>query len=360
MFRNLFSISLVLFIVINAAYTEKEEDWMPDSALREVVSEQLDIENFTQDDMLHLHNLTAVGRNMVELKGLEHAKNLGFLNLGGNQISDLRPLAGLTHLETLHLWGNQIKDVSPLAGLVNLRELLLSHNQIADISSLAGLANLEKFSIDGNEAGVLSTIPLSKLKQFGYYETCDLEGIPISERVESREYPSVFSAWANIINLPSLSWKERLAYHDLRWSSQLLDLKWLPTPEGLKTFLHVESAKEDRDDMLSLNPNMIFIVGMNYVGANPGEYPDDWPYWLRDESGNRIVEGPNPQIDFTYPGYQDLMVRRAIQFAKCGLLMAFFLIFGEMIGVPRKTRTTTTLMMSTKQRLQCFGVSVRR
>ena len=112
----------------------------------------------------------------------------------------------------------------------------------------------------------------------------------------------MFSAWANIINLPSLSWKERLAYHDLHWSGLLFDLQWLPTPEGLKTFLHVESAKEQRDEMLSLNPNMIFIVALNYQAANPGEYPDDWPYWVRDESGKIILaEAYRPLlIDFTY------------------------------------------------------------
>lgn len=151
-------------LIYNASiYAEDAGAWMPDPALRVVVSEQLGVENFTQADMLQLHNLIAVGRNIIDLKGLEHAKNLGYLNLGGNQISDLRPLAGLTHLETLGLWSNQIKDVSPLAGLVNLRVLFLRFNQIADISPLVGLANLENLEIHGNEAGVLSTIPLSKV-----------------------------------------------------------------------------------------------------------------------------------------------------------------------------------------------------
>ena len=318
----------VLFLVLFGTSSVFPEEWMPDPALREVVSEQLGVENFTQADILELHNLIAFRRNIVELKGLEHAKNLGFLDLGGNQISDLRPLAGLTHLEVLRLWDNKIKDISPLAGLVNLRELSLSGNPISDLSPLIGLENLENLEIyNTNTKGFLSTIPISKLMQFGYDETCDLEGVPISERVESREYPSVATLFGNIINLPHLSWKERLAYHDLYGSSQLFDLQWLPTAEGLKTFLHVEFAKEDWDDMLSLNPNMLFIVGMNYIGANPGEYPDDWPYWLRDESGNRIEKGPNPQIDFTYPGYQDLMVRRAVQFAKCGLFDGIFFDF---------------------------------
>ena len=324
---QLLLLSVVGMFVYNAfTYAEDAEEWMPDPALREVVSEQLGVENFTQADMLRLHNLIAIGRNIVELKGLEHAKNLGFLDLGGNQISDLRPLAGLTHLEVLRLGRNQIKDVSPLAGLVNLRELILSGNPISDISPLVGLENLENLEISNtNTKGVLSTIPISKLMQFGYDEACDLERTPpISERIQNRDYPSVASLFQNIINLPHLSWNERLAYHDLHGSGLLFDLQWLPTAEGLRTFLHVETAKEDRDALLSLNPNMIFIVALNYQGANPGEYPDDWPYWLRDESGNRIEIGPNPLIDFTYPEYQDYMVRQAIEFAKCGLFDGIF------------------------------------
>ena len=248
------------------------------------------------------------------------------MNLGGNQISDLRPLTGLTQLEVLRLGRNQIKDVSPLAGLVNLRELILNGNPISDISPLAGLENLEDIRIRyTNTKGVLSTIPISKLMQFGYDETCDLERTPpISERIQNRDYPSVAAQFQNIINLPHLSWNERLAYHDLYGSGLLFDLQWLPTTEGLRTFLHVETAKEDWDELLSLNPNMIFIVAMNYQGANHGEYPDDWPYWLRDESGNRIEIGPNPLIDFTYPEYQDYLVRQAIHFAKCGLFDGIF------------------------------------
>ena len=333
-FQKLLWFQLLLLSVIGMfgynviVSAEDAEEWMPDSALREVVSEQLGVENFTQADILELHNLTAIGRNIVELKGLEHAKNLGFLDLGGNQISDLRPLAGLTQLEVLRLGRNQIKDVSPLSGLVNLRELILNGNPISNISSLAGLENLEDLRIRyTNTKGVLSTIPISKLMQFGYDESCDLEDVPISERVENRDYPSVAALFQNIINLPHLSWNERLAYHDLYGSGLLFDLQWLPTAEGLRTFLHVETAKENWDELLSLNPNMIFIVAMNYQAANPGEYPDDWPYWARDESGNIIQAEDHGTllIDFTYPEYQDYIVRQAIEFAKCGLFDGIFL-----------------------------------
>ena len=84
--------------------------------------------------------------------------------------------------------------------------------------------------------------------------------------------------------------------------------------------MHIETAKSQQTEILSLNPNMIFIVGMSYQAANPGDYPEDWPYWAKDESGN-IMEG---LIDFTYPEIQDMIVQRAIDFAKCGLFDGIF------------------------------------
>ena len=347
MYKRLFSLIIIFFICINIVYAQ-EQHWMPDPALREAVREELGIpadSPLTQAYVqLHLTGLDARTKGIADLTGLEHATDLQFLvligneihdlsplsgltglvflDLNGNQISDLSPLAGLENLEVLKLGGNQITDVSPLVGLVNLKELVLSYNQIADISPLAGLENLENLGIRNNEKGVLSTLPISKLIQFGYDEACDLAGIPISERIKNRDYPSIFSAWGNIINLPSLSWHERLAYHDAHWSSLLFNMAWLPTPEGLRTYVHVESAKKEQDHLLSLNPNMIFIVSMNYQAANPGEYPEDWPYWLRDESGNRIQDiswGPAYLIDFTHPEIQDYLVRQVIEFAKCGL-----------------------------------------
>ena len=301
---QLFLTSVMGILVYNASvYAEDAEEWMPDPALREAVREKLGIpadSQLTQAYMQeHLTSLEARDKGIVDLTGLELATDLqvlglgrnkihdlsplsgltglGYLVLDDNQISDLSPLAGLVNLEVLRLGSNQIRDVSPLVGLVNLRVLSLSYNRIADLSPLAGLPNLENLEIQGNaDKKVLSTLPLSKLMQFGYDEACDLEGVPISERVGNREYPSIFSPHGNIMNLPSLSFRERMAYHDLHWSSLLFHLKWLPSPEGVKTFLHVESAKEDRDDMLSRNPNMLFIVPLKYSAAEDWQYPEDW------------------------------------------------------------------------------------
>lgn len=353
--KRFFALIVALFIGINIVYAQ-EEQWMPDPALQEAVREELGIAADTPLTQayvqLHLTSLRAINKGIVDLTGLEHATDLQFLvlisneirdlsplsgltelafiDLSGNQISDLSPLRGLASLEVLGLSNNQIVDISPLAGLVNLKKLSLVSNQIVDASPLAGLANLENLEIYGNGDKVLSTLPILKLKQFGYDETCDLEGISISERIENRDYPSIFGAFGGgrIINLPELGWREAWAYHDLTWSSLLFtSTVWLPSPEGVKPLVHVETAKNQREDMLSRNPNLIFIVGMNYQAANPGEYPEDWPYWLRDESGNRIEDvGWGPfLIDFTHPEIQDYLVRQAIAIAKCGLFDGIFL-----------------------------------
>ena len=374
MYRRLLLLTVVLFIAMNIAYAQEKEHWMPDPNLRKAVRQTQDIpENvpLTMRDLQRLTGLVILGTDISNLRGLERAKNLRFLHISNstvsdltplenlvslkvlkfyeNQILDIRPLARLTNLEVLNLATNQIQNISPLAALVNLRELDLKHNQIRDVSPLAGLVNLKKLNLDynqisdlsplvglanlenvsfhrGHEGSLLTTLPASKLKEFGFDSVCDLPGVPIRERIENREYPSIFSAWQNIINLPELSWNERVAYHDLSWSSLLFGLKWVPTPEGVKNFLHVESAKGDWDELLALNPNMIFIVSMNYQAENPNKYPEDWPYWVRDESGNRIEVDREPfLIDFTLPEVQDQVVQRAVAIAKCGLYDGIFL-----------------------------------
>ena len=346
-------ICFLIVLCLSATTTIHAEEWMPDPNLRKAVREKLGVPADTALTLpyvqLHLTELIATDKGIVDLTGLEHATDLQvlvlrhdeihdisplsgliglvFLDLGGNQISDISPLAGLVNLEVLRLGGNQIRDVSPLARLVKLKELNINNNPIADISPLMGLENLEDLRIRGLDGDVFSTIPIPKLKQFGYDETCDLEGVPILDRVENREYPSVFSAFGNIVNLPSLSWTEKLAHHDLFFSGLPFNsVKWVPSPEGLKTLVHVESAKGEWEERLSLNPNMLTILATNYWAANPGEYPDDWPYWVRDESGERIiVDEDSILIDFTHPEIQDLEVRRAIELAKCGLFDGIFL-----------------------------------
>jgi len=312
---------------MNITYAE-ESQWMPDPNLRQAVREALGIpidKAFTPADMSQLTHLNAIERGIRDLTGLEHATNLEvlpiirneirdisplsnlinlvFLDLGGNQISDLRPLAGLTRLETLRLWGNQISDISALAGLVNLKELSINHNKITDISPLEGLIHLEVLRTHGNLLN------------------CEIPRPSTRDRIRGRRYPSVFAAWHNIINRPHQDLSDLLTYHDLFFSGLHFGLQQRSTPEGVEIFGNLEGAQQHRQEMLSKNLNMLLLVSIYYYGAHPSTYPEDWPYWLRDDKGNRVQNGSWKEmlIDFTQPGAQDIFVNQAIAVAQCGV-----------------------------------------
>ena len=316
-----------------------ETHWMPDPALRQAVREKLDMPSDVPLTQAYLQQrltgLDVRGKGIADLTGVEHATDLqalvlienkiqdisplsaltklGFLDLGGNQVSDLRPLAALTRLETLHIWRNEIEDISPLAGLVNLKKLSIQNNDIRDFSPLDGLRHLEVVKIKGNF-------------RIGDY----ISRVAVAPRIKERDYPSIFAAWAgnNILNLPNLSGDEAVIYHDLFWSGPGFHLQWHPTPEGLRLFGRIDDAHWKREYLLSQNPNFIRLVSLDYTDAELADYPEDWPYWIKDENGNRVqvyAGASDFLIDFTHPVVQDILVQKAVAVAKCGLYDGIFL-----------------------------------
>ena len=124
--------------------------------------------------MLLLESLDSVNHldtnaSIVDITGLEYAKNLRYLNLGGNNnhIQDLRPLAGLVHLTSLHIWHTTLKgpvtdlDLRPLTNLVQLEVLSLTGNGITDITPLSHLTKLRKLHLTHNY--ITDITPLSHL-----------------------------------------------------------------------------------------------------------------------------------------------------------------------------------------------------
>ena len=333
-----------------------QTQWMPDENLRRVIKSELKLGDtpLEVEHLQHLNALVSFGDGIESIVGLEHAVNLRFLHLAPNEISDLTPLANLRNLRTLKLYENRVVDVSPLAALVGLEALHLQDNQIVDISPLAALVNLKNLGLHNNRiedfsplaelinlqilkihdnVGVdISSVP-SNLTEFLYDPTSNIQGFPIRNRITDRKHPSVFAAWHNIINRPTLSWDERLVYHDLYFCWPMFGLGWRSTPIGMNTGMKIfgdsQVAQQLRDKMLKQNPNMIFLAGIYYYGANPNlyPYPDDWKYWLRDESGNRIPDKGWGEllIDYTLPGAQDLLVRQVLKIAEYGIYDGIFL-----------------------------------
>ena len=358
---------------------------IPDPNLREAIREELQLpagQPITQQQMLRLENLDIEQAGINDLTGLEYATNLEslrawlnpifdltplanltnlrYLDLTECQIVDITPLANLIRLQSLHLSSNQIVDIGPLANLTQLQEISLQHNQIEDISSLVNLIQLEALWLDKNRVHDITPLSnLTKLRRLGLTWNpildytpldgldltvldrtafCELPSLPIETRLKNRTFPSVFSAFAKptdtqIIGLNHLSPIEQLALHDLTWRGpSYFELDYTDTPQGSEVVGFVERVQEIRDSLLNLNPNMLFLAEVRVLNAWIGYYPEDFPYWLRDENGD-IIKTPSGAFlltDFTQPGMQDIIVQQAIAVAKCGLFDGiFFDWFGE-------------------------------
>ena len=374
-FRQKITLSLLLYVIVlnNAAFAQVVE--MPDPNLRIAIRETLNLPTgalITQADMGQLIELDAHDSKIQDLTGLEHATNLAFLVLGDNSISDLTPLAGLVGLEILWLQNNPISDFSPLANLTNLEHVDLANCQITDISPLANLTQLTLVNLRGNS--VTNIKPLANLTQitglsldsnritdvsplasltrlewleiqdnnivdhspldalplnhFKYDQSCEMPPLPLEPRLENRTFPSVFSAWgglgwSSVLNQPQLSDLEQMSQHDLYFCCLMFGEHLFDTGDGWEVRGDLERAEQLRDDYIALNSNMVFLAGIEFPAAQISEYPEDWPYWLRDTQGE-IVKPPDEGepvglIDFTNPGFQDRMVAQAVAVSECGL-----------------------------------------
>ena len=351
-----------------------------DSNLRQVIREALNLPAnapITQQEMLKLESLDAGGnRNITNLTGLKHATNIKHLGLYHNPITDIGPLAHLTQLEGFNLWGcriadlnplrnlenlsgiilgnnrisdlsplseltsltfielesNQISDVSPLAGLINLTGLQLDGNQIVDFSPLANLVNLEQLWINDNFGVDISPLAHLNITDFRYDEVCDLPPFPpITERIENRTFPSIFAAWGGVgwspvENRPDLTDEEHLILHDLYWSP-FFTLDWNTTPTeptyGVATSLagNLANAREVRERWLAQNPHMVFLVEVRlHNHFTPEAFPPDSDFWLTDANGQIIQNSVDEYlINFLKPEVQDLLAKRIIAIARCGL-----------------------------------------
>ena len=347
---------------------------IPDERLEQAIREHLahlnipENEPILQEDILHLTHLVAQNAGITDLTGIQEAKNLEFLDVGRNNISDISTIATLIELEILKLFENQIVDISPIAGLVNLTELQFTENQIVDISPVATLTGLEILFLGGNRivdisplAGLVNLTalyiqyneiadftPIRALTNLNIlhsrenpadiapilqltldnFGTCEIHASPKTERIENREYPSVFAAWANIIKLPTVPEHERLAYHDLYFCCPMFGLYFVESEDNIYLVGDIEAAKQQTAQLKASNPDIILLVAIPYFsGAQRESHPDDWANWLRDENGEIVIDPfwDEALLDFTLPETQAWTLAHVRAVAQCGLFDGIFL-----------------------------------
>ena len=307
-----FLVAATLFITqpVSAQVVE-----VPDPNLEQAIRDQLNLrflvlppdEPITQQDMLQLSWLNGSGKNITDLTGLEYATNLTHLYLVENNIENLEPLAGLTKLVHLDLYLNRIQDVTPLANLINLERLYIHGNLIADITPLQGL----NISIE-----------------FLYDSVCDIPPtLPsVRERIESRTFPSIF-AWRGSIELlgfDHLTRHQRAALHDLNFGEWYVG--WYDPAEptgGLATSMGgaVSYGRGIHQRRLDQNPNMVSLIELLLHAHHSDDlFPPGSDFWLRDENGEILRRRDGGSlINFLKPEVQDLMLKRIVAVARCGL-----------------------------------------
>lgn len=158
-----------------------------DANLEKSVKEELGIatdEPLTTLKMEKLTSLSALGKGIKSLKGIEYAVNIKSLRLYANDFTDLSPLKNLTKLTSLDVSRNGITDITavenltnltnlniglnnisnlkPIINLTNLKVLSASSNKIVDLESLSGLTNLNVIYLMDNQ--IRNVTPLSNLK----------------------------------------------------------------------------------------------------------------------------------------------------------------------------------------------------
>ena len=294
---------------------------IPDPNLRAAISEALGGAPITQAAMLELTDLTARNRQIQDLSGLGYAHNLKTLTLVYNNITDLTPISGL-RLNSLWLWDNEVSDLSPLAGMTTLTHLDLGHNRISDLSPLRALTNLEWLELQGNQItdvtplGGLTSLnlltieynwitdlsPLDNLslEYYTYDDICDMPPLPLQERLDNHNYPSIFSAFGSpILNQPHLSEVEHLSQYDLYFCCLTFGGVFVERDDGMVIHSYMERSIQQRDELIAQNPNMIFLAAFN---------------WLFDG-------------DITHPDVQREIIGKAAAIDKCGLYDGLFFDF---------------------------------
>ena len=177
-------------------------------------------------------------------------------------------------------------------------------------------------------------------------------------------FPRICQAWHGAQNLQDLSELEKIAMHDLWFSTPWdFNLEWETSTEqpykGLSTSLidinadiSLSAAREKKSLLLQLNPNIKTIVAvlyregtfvMNEQDLNLWEFghlPPDSPYWIRDINGIpvpgygedadkdgviEVEEILSSLIDFRETEIIELIAQKALALSQSGIVDGIFL-----------------------------------
>lgn len=255
-----------------------------DPHLKARVEETLGIPEPTVSDMLGLTDLLCSRMGIVDVTGLEWAKNLQTLVLSNCLVSHVESLRSLHNIETLNISNNRIKDLSPLSGLWLLRHLNVHENGIQDLSPLAGLHQMESLIVRENPFTDISPLAnLVSLRHLDLSEGGELTDISALGGLRKLEILSL--SVNHICDISALAHLELLRELELRTNSiqslrpltrlvhlQRLDLRYNP---GLPNEAYCDHLYK----IVQKNPGIVLNYTPNTnrprgVSASRGTYAD--------------------------------------------------------------------------------------
>ncbi len=150
--RTLFSILVTVIFIRFAASVCADEVSIPDPGLNAAIREALQKPSglLTESDLVGLTNLSAGGRNIRSVEGLESARNLKILDLDSNSLTNFPIADGLTNLTILDLFNNHLTNFSLSNASPNLTIIDIGFNSLEECSLPAGLERLDTLFLEGN------------------------------------------------------------------------------------------------------------------------------------------------------------------------------------------------------------------
>ncbi len=146
------SVALSLALISSLNTSPAQEVVIPDPGLQSAIRDALakPAGPLTETDLLSLTFLSAGGRSITNVQGLEAARNLSILDLDDNSITTFPIAESLTNLSILDLFGNDLTSFALTTASSKLTILDVAFNFLTDCSLPSGLANLETLFLEGN------------------------------------------------------------------------------------------------------------------------------------------------------------------------------------------------------------------
>jgi len=274
-----------LILHLTSIVASAQEVAIPDPGLNAAIRETLNkpTGSLTEQDMLSLTSLSAIGRGISSVQGLEVARNLSVLDLDSNSLTNFAVASALTNLNTLVLFNNHLTNFVLPNGSAKLNFLDLGFNSLVQCSIPGGLTNLDTLFLEGNRLTTFALpaglTALTKLDLAGNGLTsfalrADMTNLVtvliFANQLTNVSLPAGLTRLGNInlnfnhlpvLNLPA--WLTNLSRLDAG-GNQLTNLTF---PADM-TNLGILDLRDNQLTNLTLPPNMTKVTAL-FVDGNP-------------------------------------------------------------------------------------------